>query len=481
VGLLHVDVGPLPPDRFRTVLTEPGVEQLTQIVERGRALLTGRVVWNVNSTPRGGGVAELLRSLLAYTRGGGVDARWVVIEGNPEFFTVTKRLHNRLHGFPGDGGPLGDAEEAVYRETGLASASELADLIRPGDVVLLHDPQTAALAQPLRQTGAHVIWRCHVGLDVPNDLARGAWRFLLPYVEPAQVYVFSREAFAWETLDRSRIAIIAPSIDAFSPKNQELAPDAATAILRAAGFHDGPADGEPVFQCQDGSPGRVDRLAPVVEDAPLRPETDVVVQVSRWDRLKDPLGVVDAFAAHVAPETDAHLLLAGPDVLAVADDPEGPEVLRAAIERRDCLPPEVRARVHLARLPMDDPDENAAMVNALQRRAAVIAQKSIAEGFGLTVAEGMWKARPVVASRVGGIQDQIVEGESGLLVDPLDLAGFGSAVNRLLHDRPGAEALGRAAMERVREEFLGVRHLAQYVELLGRLIAAEDASAREAL
>jgi trehalose synthase len=218
VGLLHVDVGPLPPDRFRAVLTEPGVEQLTQIVERGRALLEGRVVWNVNSTPRGGGVAELLRSLLAYTRGGGVDARWVVLEGNPRFFEVTKRLHNHLHGSPGDGGPLGDAEEAVYRETAAADATELTALISAGDVVLLHDPQTAALAAPLSEAGAHVLWRCHVGLDVPNDLARAAWRFLLPHVEPAEVYVFSREAFAWETLDRSRIAIIAPSIDAFSPK-----------------------------------------------------------------------------------------------------------------------------------------------------------------------------------------------------------------------------------------------------------------------
>ena len=481
MGLLHVDVGPLSPDRFREVLTEPGIQQLERTVARGRELVEGRVVWNVNSTPRGGGVAELLRSLLAYTRGAGVDARWVVIEGNPDFFTVTKRLHNHLHGWPGDGGPLGDAEEAIYRDTCLANADELTGLTRPGDVVLLHDPQTAALAAPLREAGAHVIWRCHVGLDVPNDLARSAWRFLLPSLEPAEVYVFSREAFVWETLDRNRIAIIAPSIDAFSPKNQELAPEAVTAILRVAGFHDGPADGEPVFQRHDGSPGRVDRQAPIVEDAPLRPDTEVLLQVSRWDRLKDPLGVIEAFGAHVAPHSDSHLLLAGPDVLAVADDPEGPEVLREAIDRRETLAPEARARVHLARLPMDDADENAAMVNALQRRATVIAQKSLAEGFGLTVAEGMWKARPVVATRVGGIQDQIVDGESGLLVDPLGLEAFGMAVTELLHDRRRAEDMGRAAKERVREHFLGVRHLAQYVDLLARLIVREPDSAREAL
>jgi trehalose synthase len=225
----------------------------------------------------------------------------------------------------------------------------------------------------------------------------------------------------------------------------------------------------------------VDRQAPIVEDAPLRPDTEVLLQVSRWDRLKDPLGVIEAFGAHVAPHSDSHLLLAGPDVLAVADDPEGPEVLREAIDRRETLAPEARARVHLARLPMDDADENAAMVNALQRRATVIAQKSLAEGFGLTVAEGMWKARPVVATRVGGIQDQIVDGESGLLVDPLGLEAFGMAVTELLHDRRRAEDMGRAAKERVREHFLGVRHLAQYVDLLARLIVREPDSAREAL
>jgi trehalose synthase len=476
-----LDVGPLPPDRFRSVLTSAGVEELERTVEQGRSLLHGRVVWNVNSTPRGGGVAELLRSLLAYSRGAGVDARWVVIEGNPEFFSVTKRLHNHLHGSPGDGGPLGPREEAVYRETGRANADELAALVRAGDVVLLHDPQTAALAEPLREAGAQVVWRCHVGLDVPNDLARAAWSFLLPHVEPAETYVFSREAFVWESLDGSRIAIIAPSIDAFSPKNQELSPAETTAILRVAGFHHGPADGEPVFRRHDGSPGRVDRGAALVEDAPLRPETPMLLQVSRWDRLKDPLGVVEAFAAYIAPETDAHLVLAGPDVLAVADDPEGPEVLREAVERREALSPEIRSRVHLARLPMDDPDENAAMVNALQRRATVIAQKSLAEGFGLTVAEGMWKARPVVASRVGGIQDQIVDGQSGLLVDPLDLEAFGTAVSGLLHDAARPQDMGRAGQERVRERFLGVRHLAQYVELLAGVIASEHASAREAL
>src|SRR3954447_8908555 len=166
------------------------------------------------------------------------------------------------------------------------------------------------------------------------------------------------------------------------------------------------------------------------------------------------------------PATDAHLVYAGPAVEAVADDPEGVEVLAEATDYHDRLDPEVQKRVHLAALPMDDLAENAAIVNALQRAADVVAQKSLAEGFGLTVAEGMWKARPVVASRIGGIQDQIVDGESGMLVDdPEDLEEYGSKVTELLNNPDRAEEIGRNAMERVRNDFLGVRSLIQYLEL----------------
>jgi trehalose synthase len=167
-------------------------------------------------------------------------------------------------------------------------------------------------------------------------------------------------------------------------------------------------------------------------------------------------------------------VLAGPETAAVTDDPEGASVLRSCIDRWHSLAPEMRRRVHLAMLPMTDADENAAMVNALQRSAAVVVQKSIAEGFGLTVSEAMWKARPVVASRVGGIQDQVVDGESGLLVDPTDLESFGAALTELLLDPALAERMGKAAMERVRMDFLGARHLRQYVELFERVIAATE-------
>jgi len=197
----------------------------------------------------------------------------------------------------------------------------------------------------------------------------------------------------------------------------------------------------------------------------------MVLQVSRWDALKDPLGVIKGFVEHVAPHTDAHLVYAGPAVEAVADDPEGVQVLRDARAYFESLPPEHRERVHLAALPMDDLAENAAIVNALQRRADIVVQKSVAEGFGLTVAEGMWKARPVVASRIGGIQDQIVDGVSGVLLDDAtDLAAYGGAVRDLLDDPERARRIGQEAQERVRDDFLAARSLMQYLDLIQRLL-----------
>jgi trehalose synthase len=283
--------------------------------------------------------------------------------------------------------------------------------------------------------------------------------------------VFSRRQFVWEGLDDDKIQLIAPVIDAFSAKNQELSADAVAAILVATGLQEGGGEGaEPCFAREDGSPSRVVRQSTVWEGRPLTPSDPVVLQVSRWDRLKDPIGVIQGFVDHVLPNTDAHLVYAGPDVAAVADDPEGKEVLDEAIALYEGLAPEAQERLHLVAVPMDDLEENAAIINALQRRADVVVQKSIAEGFGLTVAEGMWKARPVVATRIGGIQDQIEDGVNGVLLDdPADLAAYGAAVTALLQDPERARAMGEAAQERVRDEFLAVRSLMQYLVLIEKI------------
>jgi trehalose synthase len=458
-------------DRFRDVLPAARWRRVEDALARAGSVLTDRVVWNVNSTARGGGVAEMLRSLIGYARGAGVDARWMTISGDARFFEVTKRLHNRLHGSPGDGGPLGTSERAVYEAPLRRCADALLEQMRSRDLVVLHDPQTAPLVPLLADSGARIAWRSHIGQDTPNALALEAWRFLLPYVQHADVCIFSRPAYAWGGIETGRLAFIHPSIDAFSVKNQELDPDDVLAILAAAGILDGAGGGPAKFSRADETPGLVQRRTQLVEAGRLRAATQVAVQVSRWDRLKDPLGVIAGFAEHVAPHHDAHLVYAGPDVAAVADDPEGAEVLREAEAAWHELPPGVRARVHLTRLPLDDGEENAAIVNALQRHATVVVQKSLAEGFGLTVAEAMWKARPLVASRIGGIQDQVVDGVTGLLVDDTtDLASFGAAVGHLLADPDEAERMGREAMRRVREEYLGARHLIQYFELISKLL-----------
>ena len=471
MALYDVEITPLNRERFGNVLTGEALEQFEHAFARGGELLAGRTLWNVNSTARGGGVAEMLQSLLGYVQSAGIDERWVVIAGDPAFFAVTKRLHNRLHGHIGDGGALGALERDVYEACCARNAEELAERVHPGDVVLLHDPQTAGMVPRLLETGARVIWRAHIGLDLPNDLAREAWDFLIPYVKPADAYVFSRDAYRWPGLDAAKVTVIAPSIDAFSPKNHAMSFTGVTAVLRATGLAAGHHHASrAVFERLDGSVGRVERRATMIEEAALALDAPLLAQVSRWDRLKDPLGVLAGFAEYVHCEEGPHLVLAGPEVSAVSDDPEGAVVLAEVEAAWGELPRSVRRRVHLALLPMEDTDENAIMVNALQRRADVITQMSLAEGFGLTVAEAMWKARPVVATRVGGIQDQIVDGRSGHLVEPHDLPAFGARVSALLSDPHDAERIGQAAQDRVRDQFLGPRHLGQYVKLLERVL-----------
>jgi len=463
-------------DRYIPVVGEDEVGVAHAVAEQARRRMEGRVFWHINSTAHGGGVAEILAALLPYVRGVEIDARWLVIDGSPDFFRITKRLHHALHGRSGDGSPLGDEQREVYQERLRGNSQELSALVRPRDIVMLHDPQTAGLAGELLRAGAVVVWRCHIGNDVANDQVDLGWDFLEPYLESVPAFVFTRAQYIPECCNHGRSVIIPPAIDPFSAKNQELHEGIVRAILVHAGIVEGPpGPGQPVFHRQDGSPERVDRQADIVRHgrAP-HADTPLVVQVSRWDPLKDPIGVMDGFARLLDDNRagDAHLVLAGPNVTAIADDPEGAETLDLVIERWRCLPHGHRGRIHLACLPMADSEENAAIVNALQRHASVVVQKSLQEGFGLTVTEAMWKGRAVVGSAVGGIQEQIEDGVSGLLLrDSEDITAFGLLLQRLLGDPVYAETLGQAARERVRSEYLGLRQLIQHAELLERIDA----------
>jgi trehalose synthase len=442
--------------------------------DRLRSLMAGRVLWNVNSTATGGGVAELLRSLLAYTRGVGVDTRWMVVQGPREFFVLTKRLHHALHGESGDGSEFNQQSRDLYEQVLHENAMDLVALVRRDDVVLLHDPQTAGLIPHLVRCGARVIWRCHIGTDDANEQTDMGWDFLAPYIEDAHGYVFTRKTYVPPMCDPAKTDIIPPTIDPLSPKNQHMSTETARAILVHTGIIEGPANtGSREFTREDGSPGRVDRSADVIRlgRAPAW-DTPLVVQISRWDPLKDPLGVLMGYTALLdgtAP-SNAELVLAGPNVQAVADDPEGPAMFEELLAAWRSTAHSQRQRIHLVNLPMTDVEENAAIVNALQRHAAIVIQKSLREGFGLTVAEAMWKARPMVASAVGGIQDQITHGETGLLIqDPHDLDSFAGALRTLLEDRELAQTLGEAARNRVLNHFLNMNSLQDWGALIERL------------
>src|SRR5687767_11477857 len=201
----EVQIDPMSLERLAGLLDPDRAELLRDRAESARKLLDGRTVWNVNATATGGGVAEMLTTLLAYSRGAGVDARWLVLDGTPEFFRITKRLHNLLHGSPGDGGPIGDDERRVYDAVLGDNAEALAQRVKRGDVVVLHDPQTAGLAEGLREIGATVIWRCHIGRDTATELTDRGWAFLRPYVQAADGVIFSRAAYVPDWVEEERL------------------------------------------------------------------------------------------------------------------------------------------------------------------------------------------------------------------------------------------------------------------------------------
>ncbi len=423
---------------------------------RAREVLAGRVVWNISATETGGGVAEMLHTLLGYLIAAGVDARWLVLDGDEQFFATTKCLHNAIHGL-GDPSDLGPEQHADYQRVVSGNLPELLRRVSSEDLVVLHDPQSAGLLDPLRGAGVRAAWRSRIGRDAPNEQSVAGWDFLRRYIHQADAFIFSRRQHAPDWVPSQRLWIIPPSIDPLAPKNRLMKPGEAQRVLARAGL-----------LAVDGM-----RPSPTVQGAPApAPGARLVVQVSRWDRLKDMAGVMAGFA-RADPPRDVHLMLAGPEVAGVTDDPEGAEVLDETAAQWHGLPADIRNRVSLVSVPMDDLDENATIVNALQRQATIIVQKSLAEGFGLTVAEAMWKAKPMVAAGVGGIQDQLTHEQEGLLIeDPTDLDAFAAALRRLLADPQLAEQFGQAAHRRVLDNFLDDRQVAQTADLFGSLLAS---------
>lgn len=374
--------------------------------------LNGVSVQHVNSTYVGGGVAEILSKMVPLLQELGIEARWDVVEGDAAFFNVTKTMHNALHG---RGADITGEDIEVFRET---SRKNLAKLDLSGDILFVHDPQPIALAEKKAQIGRRWIWRCHIDVSAPRP---GVWRFLEEFIPRYDAAVFSAPQFA-RPLPIPQFQI-APSIDPLSMKNRDLPQETVDRVLVKYGIE---------------------------RDRPI------ITQISRFDRLKDPVGVIQVFKM-VRTTIPCQLVLAGGGA---TDDPEGEAVL-AEVQEQAGKDPDI----HILLLPPGSDLE----INAIQRASDVVLQKSLAEGFGLTVSEALWKARPVVASAVGGISLQVRHRSTGLLVHTIE--GAVQAVRELLNNPRYARWLGENGREHVRRNFLLTRHLKDYLLLflsLGR-------------
>jgi len=467
---------------------DAAVAELRELGLRVSRVLGRNRVWMVSSTSTGGGVAEVMPRTCSLLGDLGVDTRWLVLEpGDPSFFPVTKALHNMLHGAPGLERP--EEAKAIYERVSAEAAADMRH-VDPHDLLVIHDPQPAGIALHLRRPEAgRLAWRCHVGIPQRNEQTAAAWSFLRPYLGVYDRLYFTLMAYAPdEWLERS--GEICPGIDPFSHKNRPLRPYKLLGILRSAGLIPGP----PVPRWAQFR-ARVQRWTGKWEESPLPSllYCPTILQVSRFDRLKgfEPLLPAFELLTKLAPQVAsslranservlseierAHLVLAGPDPSGVADDPEATEVLEELCRIHDRLPASLRERVHVLRLPMVDVKENALIVNALQRMAAVVVQNSVREGFGLTVSEALWKRAPVAASNVGGIALQIRHGSDGVLIDdPRSPESIAKALLELVASPMQGEAMARSGRERVRAHFTVLSEIKSWLLAFSRLLEGAD-------
>lgn len=387
---------------YRKVAGSQNIDELFLMAEK----LRDKYVVHVNSTAVGGGVAEILNRMVPLLQELGVHTRWDVIKGGEDFYAVTKKFHNTLHGAKQE---VTQHDFDVYEET---TAKNVAELKTDADIMFIHDPQPAGLVKTKKQHGNKWIWRCHIDVSNPNQTV---WNYLKPYVEQYNACVFSAPIFS-QNLSIPQ-ALVAPSIDPLSDKNKELSQEEIDLIL--------------------------ERLQ-IPTDKPL------VTQVSRFDRLKDPVGVIEAFRM-ARKYVDAHLLLVGGSA---DDDPEGSQVL-AEVREKAAEDPDIQILVL--------PPTSHVEINAIQRASTIILQKSLKEGFGLTVSEALWKGKPVIAGAVGGIPLQITHKYSGILTYSID--GTAYWLKQLLSEPAYAKKLGENGREHVRYNYLLTRHLKEYMLL----------------
>lgn len=396
-------------DQYAEIVGINRIDELKRLAQR----LEGRTVQNVNSTAVGGGVAEILNRMVPLLQELGVQARWDIIKGGQEFFNVTKKFHNALHGRKEN---ILAEDFDVFLETGRRNCQEMAF---EGDIVYIHDPQPIVLIEKKKDSQKWV-WRCHIDVSRPH---KKVWGFLKGYIDRYDSAVFSAPPFSQPLGIRQ--FLVSPSIDPLSDKNIDL-------------------------------PGK--QVRDVFKKYGINHRKPIITQISRFDYLKDPVGVIEAYKI-VKRSIDCQLVLAGG---AASDDPEGAKVLMEVQDRAQKDPD-----IHVLLLPQNDLE-----INALQRGSDVIVQKSIKEGFGLTVTEALYKGKPVVASAVGGIPLQITHKYSGFLCHSIEGAAFG--IKQFLNNPKYAAAIGENGRQHVKQNFLLTRHLREYLLLFLSLYHQED-------
>jgi trehalose synthase len=387
---------------YSSITGQNVIDELYLLAER----LRGKVFQNINSTAVGGGVAEILTNMIPFLKQLGVDARWDVVKGNERFFSITKKIHNALHGVNVE---LSSDDMEYFLQVNHDNAREI-DL--HGDVLFIHDPQPIALVNMKKELGKKWIWRCHIDFTEPLPVVMD---FLKSFIEQYDRAVFSAPAFSRDLAVPQ--VLIAPSIDPLSDKNKDLPREVISSILQKF---------------------NIDKDRPVM------------TQISRFDYLKDPVGVIGVYKK-VKNYVDCQLVLAGGGA---TDDPEAMRVLEEVREAGSGDPD-----IHIIFLPPASDIE----INALQRASTVILQKSLKEGFGLTVAEALWKAKPVVASAVGGIPLQIAHKYSGILTHSIE--GTIHYLKQLLNEPSYAQKLGINGKEHIKNNFLITRHIRDYLLL----------------
>jgi trehalose synthase len=377
--------------------------------------LKNKVIQNINSTSVGGGVAEILGRMVPLLQDLGVDTRWDVVKGGEKYFQVTKKFHNALHGRKTE---ITSDDYEIFLET---TKTNIEQMEFYGDIIFVHDPQPVALVEKRKYLKSRWVWRCHIDFTYPDP---EVWKFLKSFVEQYDACVFSAPSFSRPLPIRQ--FLISPSIDPLSVKNRDLSEE---------------------------------EINDVLERLKINRDKPIITQISRFDYLKDPFGVIEAFR-QVKKYVDCRLVLAGGGAI---DDPEGAKVFQEVVEKAG-----------------NDPDINVLLlppasdleINALQRASTVILQKSLREGFGLTVAEALWKAKPVVASAVGGIPLQITHKYSGLLSHTVQ--GTAYWIRQLLHSPGYARRLGENGKAHIKQNFLLTRHLREYLLLFLSLEEKED-------